>query len=148
MHEHSDGQVDNASGPIPRLRLQVLRTGTYLHTYCSGCGANLVQDDWIIFNIKVGDQNGQLKLSPRFNVFDKESTIEFKPETELDDMVCPRCNESLINPRVTCERCNSKTASIKVSAVELDLHLNVCTRLGCPWHGLSNRDKARLTLDD
>lgn len=148
MHEHNEGPVGNTDSPIPKLRLKVLRTGTYLHTYCSACGANLIQGDWIVFDIKVDDQEGQLMLSPRFNVFDKQSTIEFKAETELDDIACPRCQESLINPRVKCERCNSKTASIKVSAVDLDIHLNVCTRPGCPWHGLSNRDKARLILDD
>jgi hypothetical protein len=133
---------------IPVHRLHVLRTGTYLHTYCSLCDANLIQGDWIVFEIQVGDQIGELRLSPRFNVFDKESTIPLAAGTELDDMRCPRCHESLINPRVICERCRSKTVRIRVAAVHLDIHLNVCVRLGCFWHGLSQRDRARLILEE
>lgn len=143
---------DDAREPLGKKTmkpgLHVLRTGTYLHTYCSVCGANLIQGDWIIFNIKAGSQVGELQLSPRFNVFDKESTIALAPDIELDDICCPFCQVSLINPRVVCGRCGAKAARIRISAVNLDIHLNICARLGCPWHGLSERDKARLILEE
>ena len=133
---------------MPKLCQRVLRTGTYLHTYCPACGADLIHDDWIVADIKLGDQTGELRLSPRFNVFDKESSLPVAAATELDDISCPRCHASLINPRIRCGRCGAKAARIKISAVQLEVHLNVCTRLGCPWHGLSERDRQRLILEE
>ncbi len=144
--------TDDAGAQPPEQRpprsLQVLRTGTYLHTYCPSCGANLIQGDWILLDIRAGDLAGELRLSPRFNVFDKELSVSLAAGTELDDMSCPRCHASMINPRVNCERCGSKTVRIKVSAVHLDVHLNVCVRIGCFWHGLSRQDRARLILEE
>ncbi len=148
MHTPEEDPARRVERPLPQACLRVLRTGTYLHTYCPACGGNLIKDDWIAFDIKVGDRTGELRLSPRFNVFDKESDIPLEPDTELDDMSCPRCQASMINPRVRCGRCGAKAARIKVSAVQLDVHLNVCVRLGCPWHGLSERDRTRLILEE
>jgi hypothetical protein len=148
MHKPDEDPGPQMGHDLPARYQRSLRTGTYLHAYCPVCGANLIEEDWIVFEIKVGDQAGILRLSPRFNVFDKESTIELQNETELDDLCCHRCHASLINPRVRCGRCQAKTARIKISAVQLDIHLNICGRLGCPWHGLSERDKARLILEE
>jgi uncharacterized Zn finger protein (UPF0148 family) len=148
MTEPDEGPAGPAGAERRHESLRVLRTGTYLHTSCPVCGGNLIQGDWIVLDIRIGEQTGQLRLSPRFNVFDKEWTIPLADGAVLDDMSCPRCRASLVNPRVDCGRCASKTVRIKISAANLDVHLNVCVRNGCFWHGLSRKDRARLILEE
>ena len=53
--EEAGEQAENA---LPKLRMSVLRTGTYMHTYCPACDADLIQGDWIVFNIKASGRSG------------------------------------------------------------------------------------------
>lgn len=148
MHEPDGVPGNEPAEPLPQSQLRALRTGTFLHVYCPSCGANLNQRDWINLEMTVGGKSGLLKLSSRFNVFDKEMSLDIPPPTELDDLSCPRCHASMINPDILCERCHSKTARIRISAVQVDVHLNICVRLGCTWHSLSEIDRNRVVAEE
>jgi predicted RNA-binding Zn-ribbon protein involved in translation (DUF1610 family) len=148
MHEPERVPGSEPSPPLPQRHLQALRTGTFLHVYCPSCGANLNQRDWIHLHMTVGGQSGWLKLSSRFNVFDKKMSLNVPATAELDDLSCPRCQESMINPDLRCERCGSKTARIRVAAVQVDVHLDICVRLGCTWHALSELDRTRVVPEE
>jgi len=147
MDEHIGEPTPASDQKNRNSDLAVLRTGTYLHTHCPSCGANLIENEWIRLSVTAGSETGELKLSPRFNVFDKSLTISLTPGEEVDDFSCPRCHKTLMDETEACELCGSKTARILVSAVQLDIHLYVCARMGCPWHGLSEKDRERLVLD-
>jgi predicted RNA-binding Zn-ribbon protein involved in translation (DUF1610 family) len=126
-----------------------LKTGTYLHTYCPHCSADLLDERRVHLTvIAPGGERGKLKLSPRFNVFDRQATIDIEPGTEFGDLCCPRCGRSIIEPEVHCKVCSAKTARIRVSAVHLDFDLYICARAGCPWHGLTEEDRKRIILDE
>jgi len=148
MHEPDRVPGGETFAPLPQRHLQALRTGTYLHVYCPSCGANLNQRDWIALDMTVGGETGWLKLSSRFNVFDKKMSLDIPPPTELDDLSCPRCQASMINPDIHCEHCGSKTARIRVAAVQVDVHLDICVRLGCTWHTLSELDRTRVVAEE
>jgi predicted RNA-binding Zn-ribbon protein involved in translation (DUF1610 family) len=148
MHEPDQVPDSEPRDARPQRHLRALRTGTFLHTYCPSCGANLNQRDWINLEMTVGGETGVLKLSSRFNVFDKEMSLDIPPPTELDDLSCPRCHASMINPGVRCERCHAKTARMRVSAVKVDVYLDICVRLGCTWHALSALDQARVVAEE
>jgi hypothetical protein len=140
---HQDGAPASPSGE-PKL----LRTGSYLHAYCPVCGADLVEDRLIHFEVTTkSSEVGVLKLSPRFNVFDKESNVAIEHGSEVEDLRCPRCHTSLIFPEMTCGSCGSRTVKLRISAIHLDFDLYLCARLGCHWHGVSDEDRRRLILE-
>ncbi len=127
---------------------QILRTGTFLQTSCPHCGADLVDQRWIYLRIIApGNEVGELKLSPRFNVFEKESTIDLPPGEEVQDLQCPHCGASLLADPDRCEICDAPVARVRVEAVRVGFNLLFCTRVGCRWHGLPNEDRARIDLD-
>jgi hypothetical protein len=127
----------------------LLKTGTYLHTSCPHCGHDLVEANWIQLGItnEKGEQ-GRLRLSPRFNVFQRDSDVALVAGTEIHDLVCPRCSTSIVEDSRHCSRCDSRTARLHVSFLRLDLELFFCLRIGCPWHGLSEEDEGRVVLEE
>jgi len=128
---------------------EALKTGTYLHTYCPHCTYDLVEDNWIKLVVtNTAGERGQLRLSPRFNVLQRESDIALHPDTEMRDLACPRCGASIVEPNRRCSRCSARTARLRVSIVRLDLDLYICLRTGCRWHGLSQEDEGRVVLDE
>jgi hypothetical protein len=127
---------------------QLLRTGAYLHTSCPVCRGDLVENGWIRFKaIDAGGEEGELQLSPRFNVFDKKSNLPLQPGAELRDLLCPRCGISLVTPDRHCGKCGSKTVRIRIRVAVLEVGLYICTRIGCYWHGISEQDEKRLALE-
>jgi hypothetical protein len=127
----------------------VIRTGTYLHPCCPLCGYDLVEDYGVHLEI-IGPrgERGELRLSPRFNVFHKEATINLPIGTQIQDILCPHCNSSMVEPDRPCERCQSHAAKIRISVLHDDLALYICTRIGCHWHGLTEEDGQRVILDE
>jgi hypothetical protein len=126
----------------------IIRTGTYLHPCCPNCGYDLVgHDQVLLIVIGPGGQRGELRLSPRFNVFQKESSIGLADGTQLQDLLCPRCGGSMVESERPCELCNSRAAKLRISVVGRDLDLFICTRVGCPWHGLAKEDGQSVILD-
>ncbi len=148
MHEPDRAPATGPLEPLAQRHLQALRTGTFLHAYCPGCGANLNQRDWIHLDMTVGGETGWLELSSRFNVFDKKMSLDIPPPTELDDLSCPRCHASMVNHDILCERCGSKTARLRVAAAQVDVHLDICVRLGCTWHALSERNRTGVVAEE
>ncbi len=134
--------------PLIDRRREYLHTGTYLHTYCPHCGYDLADESWVRLQVigPAGEQ-GELRLSPRFNVFQREATIPLEPGTELKDLLCPRCEESIVAEDRGCGQCRGRAAKLRISVVHLDLDLYFCLRVGCPWHGLGADDERRVVLD-
>jgi hypothetical protein len=149
MHDSDNAGPPGGGGPSPQSgEPKLLRTGTYLHAYCPLCGADLVEDRLIRFEVTTkSGEVGILKLSPRFNVFDKDSDVDIEHGTEVEDLRCPRCHDSLIAPETNCGTCGARTVRVRISAIHLDFDLFLCARIGCRWHGVSDEDRRRLILE-
>lgn len=128
---------------------KLLRTGTYLDAHCPHCGHDLAEHNWVrLAIIGPGGEPGLLRLSPRFNVLQRESTTPLEHGAEIKDILCPGCKRSIVDPDRRCDQCNSKAAKLRIAVVHMDLDLFICTRIGCPWHGLTAEDEQRVILDE
>ena len=124
-----------------------LRTGTYLRTYCPVCGGDLIEGNWVLLKATGPDEERlELKLSPRFNIFEKEATVQLRRGVLLRDLRCPRCDHSLLTEESTCEICEAPAARMRITVMETEVEIYICTRIGCPWHGLREEDRRRLRL--
>jgi len=129
--------------------LEIIKSGTFLRTYCPHCEESLFEDDAIIFKItKDSGEKGYLKLSPILNVFTNESTF-YLPEGEaVKEIQCPHCNNSLLLENENCELCGSKIVGISVAALSKIIDFYFCSKKGCRWHGLSKEDIDDIVLED
>jgi len=127
----------------------ILRTGSYLHASCPVCRGDMIDGQWIQFLVAgVDGSQGLLQLSPRFNVFDKQASIPIETGEELRDLQCPRCRASLIDADLHCGRCGARAVKLHVVSARLELTLFICSRMGCPWHGITEEDRRRLVLEN
>ncbi|MFW9921775.1 MAG: hypothetical protein ACFFDW_00605 [Candidatus Thorarchaeota archaeon] len=133
----------------PRINeKEIIRSGTYLRTYCPHCEESLLIDNTVQFKIDAKEGSGILKLSPFLNVFTNESTIYINEGEPLRDVKCPNCNKSLIIPKQNCELCGSSIVGISVAAVSKLIDFYFCSKKGCHWHGMSNEDIDDIILED
>ena len=125
-----------------------LKTGTFLHTYCPKCGANLIVDNEVkLIAVSHDGNEGILELSPYLNVFEHHSTITIQPKEELQDLKCPHCKQSIVHPDVRCGLCDSHAAELSVAAVHLRVPFMICLKEGCHWHGITPEDEQTLIQD-
>ncbi|MBN1355387.1 hypothetical protein JXA40_03845 [bacterium] len=124
-----------------------LKTGTFLHCYCPKCASNLIVDNMVKLVARTQGSSGILELSPYLNVFEHHSTINIQPDSELNDVTCPHCNQSIVHPEARCEACGSRTAEISIAAVHIRVPFLICMREGCHWHGISPDDEKLLIQD-
>ncbi len=125
---------------------EILQTGTFLHSYCPHCRKSLIENDMLRLKIRTGEE-GLLMLSPYLNVFSSKSTVFLPEDKVVDELACPHCDQSLIVPDKSCEKCGSPVARILVSARTKLIDFHICTKKGCKWHGLSENDLYEIRLD-
>lgn len=129
-------------------KIEVIRTGTFLHTYCPYCKKSLIEKSTIKLKVKRNGKSGFLMLSPYLNVFTSKSTI-FLPENEfIGDIRCFHCDKTLILTDEKCQKCGSDIARIMVSARKRLFDFYICSKKGCRWHGLSKEDINDIRLED
>lgn len=130
--------------------VKYLKFKTYLSTYCPHCNKSFnVKDkeiDHIFFNAIYKAQTIDLKLSPYLDVFESESSVEIADGESLDDLICPGCKQSLIDPETDCAECGSRVAKITISAYAKLLPFYICLKKGCEWHGLTKADERTIKL--
>ena len=128
---------------------EIIKTGTYLHSFCPYCHKSIIEKETIKFEIKNKDgEIGYLYLSPYLNVFTHKSTIRLPEKESVADISCPHCGHSLIEKDKKCEVCGSDVAKISVSAITKLIDFYICTKKGCTWHGLSDEDVKSILLED
>lgn len=130
--------------------VKYLKFKTYLNTYCPHChnSFNIEKKDekTILFKAKYNGQEMDLKLSPYLDVFDVETSIPIKGGDTLDDLLCPKCNKSIIDNSVKCKECGSNVGEVLISAFSKLMPFYICTKFGCEWHGLTKADERKLKL--
>lgn len=93
-----------------------IKKDTYLNCWCPECGVSLLEDEKAVFRIvnKAGDI-GISRVSPYLNMLDRESTIHVDNDEELEDVRCPHCDVSLIDPDQLCIQDNCKMVRFHIS---------------------------------
>jgi predicted RNA-binding Zn-ribbon protein involved in translation (DUF1610 family) len=128
---------------------EIMKTGSYLLSFCPHCNKSLIRDNMIEFKIiRQDDESGYLMLSPYLNVFTHKSTIRLPQDEIAKDILCPSCGHSLIVPNNQCGKCGNRTMKIHVSAMSKLTDFFICTKKGCTWHGLSEQDYNDIALED
>jgi len=128
-------------------KTELMRTGTFLQTYCPHCKKSLIEEGAVKLKIDRGDKEGYLMLSPYLNVFTSRSTIRLTEDQILANIRCFHCDQSLETTDVECGECGSRVARMVVGATSRLLDFYVCSRKGCTWHGLSREDMNDIRLE-
>lgn len=127
----------------------VLKSGSYLNSFCPHCRASLIKDQKIhLETVNQEGQEGWVEISPHLNVFERSSDIRLTEGQEMADLRCPHCNRSLRVEGRTCEKGDSRVACIMVGISSVYVPLYFCMRVGCPWHMIDPDDEHKILLDD
>lgn len=126
---------------------EIIKSGTFLYAYCPYCKRSLIEENMLKLKVVNGEE-GYMLLSPYLNVFSSKSTIYLPENKDISEIKCPHCDESLIVKEDNCDSCGSPTAKILVSASTKMIEFFVCSRKGCRWHGLSDKDMNDIRLED
>ncbi len=130
--------------------VKYLKFKTYLNTYCPHChnsfNVDKKDEKSIVFKAVYKNQDIDLKLSPYLDVFEIETSTPIKENDTLDDVICPKCNKSILNKEIKCGDCGSNVGEVMISALSKLMPFYLCTKNGCEWHGLSKADERKLKL--
>ncbi len=128
---------------------KMIRSKTYLNTFCPYCSKSLNESNSVRLRVvnHLGEE-GELRISPYLNVFTNESTIKVPDQVSVRDIRCVHCGKSLIIEDRRCPECESMIAGIKILAVNNKIDFYICSRKGCFWHGLNEREIQDVILED
>lgn len=126
---------------------EIIKSGTFLYAYCPHCRKSLIEENMLKLKVINGEE-GFLLLSPYLNVFSSKSTIFLPEDKDVKEIMCPHCDTSLVIKDDQCDSCGSPTAKILVSASTKMVEFFICSRKGCKWHGLSDKDMNDIRLED
>jgi len=128
---------------------EIIKTGSFLSTYCPHCRRSLIEDRMI--KLKIENEQGEtgfLMLSPFLNVFTHKSTVKLPEKHPIKNIKCFHCDEPLFVKDKKCPVCNSEIAKLQVAAMTKMIDFYVCSKKGCTWHGLSDEDIQSIVLED
>jgi hypothetical protein len=128
--------------------VEIMKTGTFLQTYCPHCKKSLHENGSIKLHIHRGEERGHLILSPYLNVFNSKTTIRIPEDEFIGDLYCWHCHKPLLVEGGKCEECGSEIAKLVVSASKRLVDFHICAKKGCRWHGLSKEDLNDIRLQD
>ena len=110
--------------------VKYLKFKTYLNTYCPFChqSFNVEKKDYkqIEFKAKYKGQEIDIFLSPYLDVFDSDTSVPVQDGDCLEDLMCPHCQKSLINPETNCGECGTPVASVIISALSKLVPFFIC----------------------
>lgn len=129
-------------------KIEIMRTGTFLHAFCPHCKKTLIDKNMIKLKIDKEGKSGFMMLSPYLNVFTSKSTIFLQEGKKIGDMKCFNCDTSLMVNDESCEECGSEVIKIAISARTKLLDFFICSKKGCRWHGLNKEDLDDIRLED
>ena len=126
----------------------IMKTGTFLQSYCPHCNKSLIEKGSIKMHIHRGEERGFLLLSPYLNVFTSKTTIRIPEDEFIGDLYCFHCHKPLMVEGETCGECGSEIARLLVGASKRLVDFYICAKKGCRWHGLSKEDLNDIRLED
>jgi len=143
------GEAKEATVEKPTDDKEIIKSGTFLRTYCPHCEESFYTKGAIEFKIIGKDgEEGILKLSPYLNVFNNESTFYIPEGEPVKEIQCPHCNKSLLRKGEDCIECGAPVVGISVAALSKIIDFYFCSKKGCRWHGMSKEDIDDIILED
>jgi len=141
--------IPKKKGPLTEEeeRTELIRSGTFLHTYCPSCKKSLIEEGSVKLKITKDGEEGFIMLSPYLNIFTSRSTIRLAEDQTLSDVRCIHCDQSLEVLDEVCGECGSRVARVLVGATSRLMDFYICERKGCTWHGLSHEDMNDIRLE-
>ena len=128
--------------------IEIMRSGTFLQTYCPHCKNSLIHENSIKLAVDRGDKEGFMMLSPYLNIFTSRSTIRLPEDKLISNIKCFHCDHSLVIPDEVCGECGNEVARIVVGATRRLVDFYICSKKGCTWHGLSRDDMNDIRLEE
>ena len=132
----------------PATMIKPFKLKTQIHGYCPHCNnslnVNKKGDHFLIIKATYKGEEVEIKFNPELDDFHAESSVAIKDGEVLDDLLCPKCKKSLIDPETVCEVCGSPSAKIILSSDARLIPMHICLKKGCDWNGLSTSDKRKL----
>lgn len=127
----------------------VLKSGSYLNSFCPHCGESLMRENQIHMEMTGSDgHEGWVDLSPYLNVFKRTSDTRLPEGKEVRDLRCWHCHQSLRVEDRKCEYGDSHVALILVGISSVRVPFCFCMREGCRWHQIDPGDEHKIILDD
>lgn len=130
--------------------VRYIKYKTYLSFYCPHCKKSFNKDHngekTLDFVAKHNNDEFLLQLSPFLDVFDIKMSKEIGEGAVLDDLICPACKQSIVNPKKVCGECGSKVGETILSAYAKLIPFYFCLKHGCEWHGISREDEKFIRL--
>ncbi len=137
------------SNATPDADKEIVKSGTFLRTYCPHCEDSLYKNRAIEFKITGKDgEEGILQLSPFLNVFTNESTFYIPEGEPVKNVRCPHCDESLLRKGEDCPECGEAIVGVSVAALSKIIDFYFCSKKGCHWHGMSQEDIDDIIIED
>jgi ribosomal protein S27AE len=121
-----------------------------LASFCPQCHAGLDVFDartrrvWIGLTLLAAGQEETLFINPRLDAFERSASAAGADGAVADDVRCPRCGASLLEPKRRCTECGAPVFSLEVSVRSRVAPLSLCTRSGCHWHQMSKLAETKL----
>lgn len=128
---------------------ETIKTGAFLRAYCPHCRKTLIEGNILKLRIvKENNESGFLMLSPYLNVYTSKSTIHLRESKSVGDIKCFHCDASLIVKDKNCDKCGCPTAKISIGVLTRIIDFYICSKKGCRWHGLNDKDINYIELED
>ncbi len=128
---------------------EIVKSGTFLRTYCPHCEESLYRNMAIEFKIICNDgEEGILQLSPFLNVFTNESTFYIPEGEPVKNVRCPNCDAGLLIKGEDCPECGEPIVGVSVAALSKIIDFYFCSKKGCHWHGMSKEDIDDIIIED
>ena len=124
-----------------------------LASFCPHCHASLNVYDtetkrvWVRLAVLIGGVAGELLLDPRLDAVEHRGASGWTDGALADDVRCPHCDASLLEPDGKCALCEAPVFGLGVSVHTRVVPLAFCTRAGCHWHGVSTKARARILAE-
>jgi len=127
---------------------ELIRSGSYLQAFCPHCKKSNTDGNMVKFKVKnQKDEIGELILSPYLNLYTDNSTINIVEGELAKEVMCPNCSKSLIAKEKKCAICSSPIVGINVAAETKLINFYFCSKKGCNWNGLSEKDVKFVILE-
>lgn len=127
---------------------ELIKSGSYLQAFCPHCKKTNTDGNMVRFKVKnQNDEIGELILSPYLNFYTDNSTIKIAEGELTKEVMCPNCSKSLFVEDKNCEVCSSPIVGINIAAETKLINFYFCTKKGCSWHGLSEKDIKFVALE-
>jgi len=128
---------------------ELIKSGTFLRIYCPHCQKSNIEKGSAIFWI-INEQNeaGYLMLSPYLNVFTSKYTVFIPEGAVIKDVQCPQCKTSLLLKEIKCGDCEAPAVGVSLAALRKFIDFYFCSKKGCHWHSLSEKDLHYVSLED